>query len=187
MFQQVPRTTWGRTDRHARALSLTSWTTAPQQASCSNSWTLMSKLRPRGWRWVIWATPCYLTSLPLPGLFLPAGICAESYVGNCQKPVTSGSVLWQSLPAWIWITAQPLASRLMDSRFLICIMGNNSIVAIGLLWVVNKLMHEECSEELLAYRKFSVVLVVTSDLVVIIFMGLVSRINISQCDGVKTA
>ena len=42
-------------------------------------------------------------------------------------------------------------------------------------------MSEECSEQLLAYRKFSK-LVVTMP-IVIIFMGLVSRINISQCDG----
>lgn len=41
-------------------------------------------------------------------------------------------------------------------------------------------MCEECSEQLLAYRKFSM-LVVTMPIV--IFMGLVSRINISQCDG----
>ena len=42
-------------------------------------------------------------------------------------------------------------------------------------------MSEECSEQLRAYRKFSK-LVVTMP-IVIIFMGLVSRINISQCDG----
>lgn len=42
-------------------------------------------------------------------------------------------------------------------------------------------MHEECSEQLRAYRKFSVLVVTMT--IVIIFMELVSRINISQCDG----